>query len=105
MESITKYLIDVELSRPMLRESCRKIDETRPNETDFALCFTRWEEAIAWSRERDFSHFLAVGGGSVIDTTKGSFSSASKRSRARANAIFRFFSCKPVRLLSTSSSH
>ncbi|KAL7409238.1 alcohol dehydrogenase [Mrakia frigida] len=29
-----------------------------------------WEEAIAWSRERDCSHFLAVGGGSVIDTTK-----------------------------------
>ncbi|KAI0307098.1 iron-containing alcohol dehydrogenase 1 [Multifurca ochricompacta] len=29
-----------------------------------------WREAIAWSREHDFSHFLAVGGGSVIDTAK-----------------------------------
>ncbi|KAF9009069.1 alcohol dehydrogenase [Cyathus striatus] len=29
-----------------------------------------WRDAIAWTRERDFSHFLAVGGGSVIDTAK-----------------------------------
>ncbi|KAH8999034.1 iron-containing alcohol dehydrogenase 1 [Lactarius akahatsu] len=29
-----------------------------------------WREAIAWSREHDFSHFLAVGGGSVMDTAK-----------------------------------
>ncbi|KAF8897530.1 alcohol dehydrogenase [Infundibulicybe gibba] len=29
-----------------------------------------WRKAIAWARERDFSHFLAVGGGSVIDTAK-----------------------------------
>ncbi|KAI0278840.1 iron-containing alcohol dehydrogenase 1 [Russula aff. rugulosa BPL654] len=29
-----------------------------------------WREAIAWSRQHDFSHFLAVGGGSVIDTAK-----------------------------------
>ncbi|KAJ7638810.1 iron-containing alcohol dehydrogenase-domain containing protein [Roridomyces roridus] len=29
-----------------------------------------WAEAIKWSREHDFSHFLAVGGGSVIDTAK-----------------------------------
>ncbi|KAG8758513.1 hypothetical protein FRC12_009987 [Ceratobasidium sp. 428] len=29
-----------------------------------------WNDAIAWSRQHDFSHFLAVGGGSVIDTAK-----------------------------------
>ncbi|CAG7848824.1 Hydroxyacid-oxoacid transhydrogenase, mitochondrial Short=HOT; AltName: Full=Alcohol dehydrogenase iron-containing protein 1; Short=ADHFe1; Flags: Precursor [Serendipita indica DSM 11827] len=29
-----------------------------------------WLEAIDWSRKHDFSHFLAVGGGSVIDTAK-----------------------------------
>ncbi|KAF8655289.1 hypothetical protein AX16_003188 [Volvariella volvacea WC 439] len=29
-----------------------------------------WREAIAWARKHDFSHFLAVGGGSVIDTAK-----------------------------------
>ncbi|KAJ7591056.1 alcohol dehydrogenase [Mycena floridula] len=29
-----------------------------------------WRTAIAWAREHDFSHFLAVGGGSVIDTAK-----------------------------------
>ncbi|KAL4081865.1 hypothetical protein V8B97DRAFT_2001964 [Scleroderma yunnanense] len=29
-----------------------------------------WRRAIAWAREHDFSHFLAVGGGSVIDTAK-----------------------------------
>lgn len=29
-----------------------------------------WEDAIAWSRNNDISHFLAVGGGSVIDTAK-----------------------------------
>ncbi|KAF8165349.1 iron-containing alcohol dehydrogenase 1 [Crassisporium funariophilum] len=29
-----------------------------------------WRKAIAWAREHDFSHFLAVGGGSVIDTAK-----------------------------------
>ncbi|KAJ7276397.1 iron-containing alcohol dehydrogenase 1 [Mycena haematopus] len=29
-----------------------------------------WADAIAWSRTHDFSHFLAVGGGSVIDTAK-----------------------------------
>ncbi|KIO12955.1 hypothetical protein M404DRAFT_123702 [Pisolithus tinctorius Marx 270] len=29
-----------------------------------------WRRAISWARERDFSHFLAVGGGSVIDTAK-----------------------------------
>ncbi|KAG9016146.1 hypothetical protein FRB93_011620 [Tulasnella sp. JGI-2019a] len=29
-----------------------------------------WEKAIAWSRQHDFSHFLAVGGGSVMDTAK-----------------------------------
>ncbi|KAI0068714.1 iron-containing alcohol dehydrogenase 1 [Artomyces pyxidatus] len=29
-----------------------------------------WRNAIAWAREHDFSHFLAVGGGSVIDTAK-----------------------------------
>ncbi|PPQ98511.1 hypothetical protein CVT24_004002 [Panaeolus cyanescens] len=29
-----------------------------------------WRSAIAWAREHDFSHFLAVGGGSVIDTAK-----------------------------------
>ncbi|KIK68170.1 hypothetical protein GYMLUDRAFT_37010 [Collybiopsis luxurians FD-317 M1] len=29
-----------------------------------------WRKAISWARERDFSHFLAVGGGSVIDTAK-----------------------------------
>ncbi|CAE6456087.1 unnamed protein product [Rhizoctonia solani] len=29
-----------------------------------------WNDAIAWSRKHDFSHFLAVGGGSVIDTAK-----------------------------------
>ncbi|EGG04526.1 uncharacterized protein MELLADRAFT_44184 [Melampsora larici-populina 98AG31] len=29
-----------------------------------------WEKAIRFARERDFSHFLAVGGGSVIDTCK-----------------------------------
>ncbi|KAG8960079.1 hypothetical protein FRC03_007082 [Tulasnella sp. 419] len=29
-----------------------------------------WMEAINWSREHDFSHFLAVGGGSVMDTAK-----------------------------------
>ncbi|RDB22849.1 Hydroxyacid-oxoacid transhydrogenase, mitochondrial [Hypsizygus marmoreus] len=29
-----------------------------------------WRKAIAWARDHDFSHFLAVGGGSVIDTAK-----------------------------------
>ncbi|KAJ2931733.1 hypothetical protein H1R20_g5350, partial [Candolleomyces eurysporus] len=29
-----------------------------------------WRDAIAWARKHDFSHFLAVGGGSVIDTAK-----------------------------------
>ncbi|KDR83744.1 hypothetical protein GALMADRAFT_236099 [Galerina marginata CBS 339.88] len=29
-----------------------------------------WRHAIAWARKHDFSHFLAVGGGSVIDTAK-----------------------------------
>ncbi|KAF7332208.1 alcohol dehydrogenase [Mycena kentingensis (nom. inval.)] len=29
-----------------------------------------WTNAIEWSRGHDFSHFLAVGGGSVIDTAK-----------------------------------
>ncbi|KZS91227.1 alcohol dehydrogenase [Sistotremastrum niveocremeum HHB9708] len=29
-----------------------------------------WRHAIEWSRTHDFSHFLAVGGGSVIDTAK-----------------------------------
>ncbi|KAF7292482.1 alcohol dehydrogenase [Mycena chlorophos] len=29
-----------------------------------------WSNAIEWSRSHDFSHFLAVGGGSVIDTAK-----------------------------------
>ncbi|OAV94403.1 hypothetical protein PTTG_02215 [Puccinia triticina 1-1 BBBD Race 1] len=29
-----------------------------------------WERAISFSRAHDFSHFLAVGGGSVIDTCK-----------------------------------
>ncbi|KAF7355315.1 Hydroxyacid-oxoacid transhydrogenase, mitochondrial [Mycena sanguinolenta] len=29
-----------------------------------------WADAITWSRKHDFSHFLAVGGGSVIDTAK-----------------------------------
>jgi alcohol dehydrogenase YqhD (iron-dependent ADH family) len=28
----------------------------------------RWEDAIKFAREKDFTHFLAVGGGSVIDT-------------------------------------
>jgi len=29
-----------------------------------------WANAIEWSRRHDFSHFLAVGGGSVMDTAK-----------------------------------
>ncbi|KAF9491022.1 iron-containing alcohol dehydrogenase 1 [Pleurotus eryngii] len=29
-----------------------------------------WRDAITWARTHDFSHFLAVGGGSVIDTAK-----------------------------------
>jgi hydroxyacid-oxoacid transhydrogenase len=29
-----------------------------------------WQKAIAWARKHDFSHFLAVGGGSVMDTAK-----------------------------------
>ncbi|KAL5530055.1 hypothetical protein ACEPAF_6312 [Sanghuangporus sanghuang] len=29
-----------------------------------------WRNAIAWARSHDFSHFLAVGGGSVMDTAK-----------------------------------
>ncbi|KAF8076382.1 iron-containing alcohol dehydrogenase 1 [Lyophyllum atratum] len=29
-----------------------------------------WRTAIAWARKHDFSHILAVGGGSVIDTAK-----------------------------------
>jgi len=29
-----------------------------------------WRDAIAWARKHNFSHFLAVGGGSVMDTAK-----------------------------------
>ncbi|KAI0722905.1 alcohol dehydrogenase [Earliella scabrosa] len=29
-----------------------------------------WRDAIAWARQHDCSHFLAVGGGSVMDTAK-----------------------------------
>ncbi|EJD01503.1 iron-containing alcohol dehydrogenase 1 [Fomitiporia mediterranea MF3/22] len=29
-----------------------------------------WRAAITWARSHDFSHFLAVGGGSVMDTAK-----------------------------------
>ncbi|TFK55701.1 Dehydroquinate synthase-like protein [Heliocybe sulcata] len=29
-----------------------------------------WRDAIAWARQHDFTHFLAVGGGSVMDTAK-----------------------------------
>ncbi|KAH8118675.1 iron-containing alcohol dehydrogenase 1 [Phellopilus nigrolimitatus] len=29
-----------------------------------------WRDAIAWARSHDISHFLAVGGGSVMDTAK-----------------------------------
>ncbi|KAL5527759.1 hypothetical protein ACEPAG_6560 [Sanghuangporus baumii] len=29
-----------------------------------------WRDAVAWARSHDFSHFLAVGGGSVMDTAK-----------------------------------
>ncbi|KZT12773.1 alcohol dehydrogenase [Laetiporus sulphureus 93-53] len=29
-----------------------------------------WRDAIAWAREHDCSHYLAVGGGSVMDTAK-----------------------------------
>ncbi|CDO76248.1 hypothetical protein BN946_scf184470.g6 [Trametes cinnabarina] len=29
-----------------------------------------WRDAIAWARKEDCSHFLAVGGGSVMDTAK-----------------------------------
>ncbi|KAJ8454031.1 hypothetical protein ONZ51_g13265 [Trametes cubensis] len=29
-----------------------------------------WRDAIAWARDQDCSHFLAVGGGSVMDTAK-----------------------------------
>ncbi|KAH9947246.1 alcohol dehydrogenase [Amylocystis lapponica] len=29
-----------------------------------------WRDAIAWARQEDCSHFLAVGGGSVMDTAK-----------------------------------
>ncbi|KAJ7498926.1 alcohol dehydrogenase [Mycena latifolia] len=29
-----------------------------------------WVHAIGWARKHDFSHFLAIGGGSVIDTAK-----------------------------------
>ncbi|KAJ3563849.1 hypothetical protein NP233_g8669 [Leucocoprinus birnbaumii] len=29
-----------------------------------------WRKAFAWARKHDFSHFLAVGGGSVMDTAK-----------------------------------
>ncbi|KAG8923385.1 hypothetical protein FRC01_012823 [Tulasnella sp. 417] len=29
-----------------------------------------WKEAIDWARKHDFTHFLAVGGGSVMDTAK-----------------------------------
>ncbi|KAJ7047376.1 alcohol dehydrogenase [Mycena alexandri] len=36
---------------------------TEPTEESF-------NDAIAWARGHDFSHFLAVGGGSVIDTAK-----------------------------------
>ncbi|KAI0036725.1 iron-containing alcohol dehydrogenase 1 [Vararia minispora EC-137] len=36
---------------------------TEPTEDSF-------RDAIAWARKHDFSHFLAVGGGSVIDTAK-----------------------------------
>lgn len=36
---------------------------TEPTEDSF-------RSAIAWARKHDFSHFLAVGGGSVIDTAK-----------------------------------
>lgn len=31
-----------------------------------------WRHAISWARSHDFSHFLAVGGGSVMDTAKAS---------------------------------
>ncbi|KAE8266041.1 hypothetical protein A4X09_0g6306 [Tilletia walkeri] len=40
-------------------------DKTRVEPNDQS-----WKEAIAFARAHDFSHFLAVGGGSVMDTTK-----------------------------------
>ncbi|GAA6003478.1 hypothetical protein JCM10207_000350 [Rhodosporidiobolus poonsookiae] len=61
-------LLPVKMALESLEENGIKyelFDRTRvePNEQS-------WQDAIAFAKQHDFSHFLAVGGGSVIDTCK-----------------------------------
>lgn len=45
-------------------------DETKLTDLTLSSSSFSWREAIAWSRQQGITEFLAVGGGSVIDTAK-----------------------------------
>lgn len=45
-------------------------DETKLTHSILSSSSFSWREAIAWSRQQGITEFLAVGGGSVIDTAK-----------------------------------
>ena len=74
-----QYLTCVVLARLLMNDRFRQaIESLQANNVPFEL-FTdvsveptdaSWLQAITWARKHDFSHFLAVGGGSVMDTAK-----------------------------------